>query len=267
MARNRGHRLMEGQPQPKPTEDLRHGGPGLEAVLICLDKVLPFPGWMIRRIVWVMCWSFTAAPTCIWDALEESVTKRQLPQELLEVTTTDTISCQPVTNAKAWWQKTFGLPTAIAFYYFLYDYLAEPIVDLTGCCATSWLTTTVGVGILLCHFVTAVGLEKCNKRRQQRAALVEQEAAALSETNQVKCDTTNVSHLIADSAQPVAATFFQQRMDLADTAVSVSNIAPMNTTEDAPEKKSWFKKIGRKSKKPVLGTSTNINQSTRNESV
>lgn len=193
--------------------------------------------------------------------MEESFAKRELPSELMDAaiaTSSDGASCQPVRSVKAWWQKTFGLPTAIAFYYFLYDYVAEPLLSAFGCCGTTLLTTTAGVGLLLTHFGIAVVMGKYRKRQEQRAALAAaaEEDAAQSEAIQVAAARKTTQPVLKAPDIAMEGPGSDQQFPSSGVVEPRTAVIEQQGTPTTKSKKSWFK-LGRKKKKNPLGTSTN----------
>jgi len=242
--RPRGDGLLSGQPTPKPAEDLRNcGDDRLDETIGILGGILPCSSWIIRQLIWVIFWSFTAAPTRIWGSVEESFAKRELPVDADN-------SCQPVATVKAWCQKTFGLPTALAFYYFLYDYAAEPLLAALNCCGSELLTVTTGVGLLMTHFVTAVSMDKFRKRQERLRldALAERESKAAMKVAAAPKER-NDTHMRITGIASVAPSSYHKQVAVVEPRPVFSTSTNTMEMEAAKRKKTpWFKKLGKNKK-------------------
>lgn len=175
-------------------EQQQHGGPILDFAIAFLSKILPCSEALLGRLLWVTLWSWKAAPV----ALYESLFARNNSKSTIETsdnTNQDNISSQrggwldsfknsnPTGDVsqyfQKWWQKTFVIPTAMGFYYFMYDYVSEPILESVGCCSSEALTTTLGVGMLVVHFLSGVAMHLWQKRKNTSKAAVLNDAVAL----------------------------------------------------------------------------------------
>ena len=186
--------LRESQDQQQ-----QHGGPILDFAIAFLSKILPCSEALLGRLLWVLLWSWKAAPVALYESLFAGSFGNNYSNSKAAIGNTnenndgDTSSkrgggwldsfrnTNPTGDVsqyfQKWWQKTFVIPTAMGFYYFMYDYVSEPILDSVGCCSSEALTTTLGVGMLVLHFLTGVGMHLWQQRRSRRAAVLNEAVA------------------------------------------------------------------------------------------
>ena len=150
-------------------ERQQHGGPLLDALIAFLSLILPCCEALLGRLMWVLLWSWKAAPV----ALYESFLRRQPTTEGASDTTKSFLQGGTDVSQyfQKWWQKTVVVPTAMGFYYFLYDYVSEPILASVGCCSSPALTTIAGVGLLVAHFISGVALHLWQQRKANQEKL------------------------------------------------------------------------------------------------
>ena len=176
-------------------EQQQHGGPILDFALAFLSKILPCSEALLGRLMWVLLWSWKAAPV----ALYESLFARNNSKSTIEAS--DDTNQDNGNNSsqrgswlgsfknsnptgdvsqyfQKWWQKTFVIPTAMGFYYFMYDYVSEPILESVGCCSSEALTTTLGVGMLVVHFLSGVGMHLWQQRKNASKSAILNDAIA-----------------------------------------------------------------------------------------
>jgi len=161
--------------QQQQEQQQQHGGPLLDFVVAFLSKILPCSEILLRRLVWVLAWSWKAAPVALYESLlvQRGYTNTQ--------DDTDNNSSKSSIFSKfkgsptdvsqyfqTWWHKTFVIPTALGFYYFLYDNVSEPLLASVGCCSSEFVTVGAVVGLLVLHFASGVAMHLWKQRNDAR---------------------------------------------------------------------------------------------------
>ena len=67
-----------------------------------------------------------------------------------------------------WWQKTIAITASLGFYYFLYDYVSQPLLETVGCCSNIYLFQGLAMGVLVLHFFSGISLHLYQEKRKVR---------------------------------------------------------------------------------------------------
>lgn len=155
-----------------------HGGPLLQKSIVFLAKILPCSEALLGRIVWVLLWGWKVAPVALYEALLAPSDEDTIDPVTGQTTTQARGGFQNYVNT--WWRKTFVVPSALGFYYFLYEKVAEPLVYSVNCCSNSFLAILAAIGIVVAHFASGLAMHFCQERRIKQMGVQEQEEAAIS---------------------------------------------------------------------------------------
>ncbi|CAB9503840.1 expressed unknown protein [Seminavis robusta] len=148
------------------------GGPLMEMAVTFAAKILPCSEAVLSRLIWVLLWSWKAAPVALYESLEldkikQSMTTNNKSQNNEEEATTAGCSCGAEYFQK-WWQKFVAIPVAMGFYYFLYDYVAQPLLNEAGCCGSDTVTQVVAISLLALHFVSGLSIHLYQKQKAEQ---------------------------------------------------------------------------------------------------
>jgi len=139
-----------------------------------LSKLLPcFSESFIQRIIWVFVWGWKVAPVALYESFRKDYyNDGEEGQQRDDGEGPSSSSSSSPSNfhkyVSTWWKKTIVVPTAIGFYYFMYDQIAQPLVYSLGCCRSDIVTFLAQISILAGHFTSGLAMHLCEERRRRQ---------------------------------------------------------------------------------------------------
>ncbi|CAB9523560.1 expressed unknown protein [Seminavis robusta] len=185
------------------------GGPLMEMAVGFAAKILPCSEAVLSRLIWVLLWSWKAAPVALYESLEldkikqsmmTTNNKSQKNDKDEDEATTAGCSCGAEYFQK-WWQKFVAIPVAMGFYYFLYDYVAQPLLNEAGCCGSDSVTQVVAISLLVLHFLSGLSIHLYQKQKAEQDC---QETANNNNNNKNDVELSQQSSNNSDYAKAVA---------------------------------------------------------------
>lgn len=118
-----------------------------------LAKILPCSEILLNRVVWVLLWSWKAAPVALYETFVSPCLRSKSD------TTTGYFN--------QWWQKAIAIPLALGFYYVLFEFVCQPALSAVNCCGSNTLTNGAAAGILVLHFLSGITMHRYQEARKE----------------------------------------------------------------------------------------------------
>lgn len=254
----------------------KRGGPILEGLISCLGRILPCSEALIGRLIWVCLWAWKVAPAALYESFRRDYTEPQPEEVQVDPTTGEPQSntSKSVNNnfggglhqyVSKWWQKTFVVPTALGFYFFLWDHVAQPLVATMGCCRSDVVQSLAELGVLAAHFSSGLSLYLCEERSRKKKLQEAEFQRQFSEEMDQRASNNNIPSslrktdgILKDSTRDdtregmVSEKTFRESGSIPVVSGSTTTNTDSKTSSERPKRNFW--PFGKK--KDVGGTTT-----------